>query len=432
MNSNQSPESNIKSVESDHDRTPDMESGRIRLQQLIESDHEECAALVDELIAIAVEQDATDVHLDPVGDEVRLTLRIRGMLYLLCSLDEETAALVTNRLKVMADLYIENRNMPQEGHIHGTDQSPWVQMRVSTYPTISGDCVSLRIFRERKTLQDINKLGLPRHALPPLFDALRAHDGLIVLAGPSGSGKTTTLYASLLHILKTGGRSHRVASVEDPIENTIPGVMQTEVNRDRGMTFGASLRAILRHDIEVIMVGEVRDAETAAIAVEAGLTGHLVLSTVHAGRSFTVPYRFLEMGVPPYALSGGLRLIVAQRLMRVYDEAERVPLTEEEMRQAMLSVQNQHNATASRFPESGGVQLLAEALVTDETLRAAILGKAPLKTFRSIAQQQGETLPHQALEAVRNGITSWSETCRVLAGDEGFESDTVDELDNSP
>jgi len=377
----------------------------------------------------AVNVQASDVHFDPFRDGLCVRFRVGGVLHHLVDLPKPLAMNVVRHCQNLARLLTHRSSLPQEGYIRREALDMPYNFRMATYPTYWGECASIRIFGAEPELRKIDELGFPDHVTQALHDSLVLQDGLILLSGPAGSGKTTTLYAALHHIVEESKATRRVATIEDPVENVIDGVMQTEVNRRVNLDFERALRSILRHDVGVIMVGEIRDTETAMNAVEASLTGHLVLSTVHAGRAYTVPYRLLEMGVPPYALSGGIQLVIAERLVRELREERSRPLTEEESswlpQAAREGARTVNGKKYSPITAYAGRFALAEKLATSEDLRRAIMEQATLSRFREIASQEGEDLPGQALRAVREGRTTWREVLRVLAGERGLEHGRV-------
>ncbi len=342
-------------------------------------------AVVDRLLHTAWQQRASDLHLDP--DQHSMVVRIRkdGALSQLETLPGSLAPTIVGRLKAMANLLVYRTDVPQEGRIQIEQSHLGAEVRVTTYPTAFGERVSLRLVSHHETVVALPELGLPASTLAALTKAMEQPDGVVLLTGPSGSGKTTTLYACLDHLTHLE-RQRTIFTVEDPIERHIPGVTQSEVNPTSGVTFPLALRTILRQDPEVILIGEVRDRETALIALEAGLTGHLVVSTVHAGSSPLVFARLLEMGAEPFALTTVVRGVLAQRLVRAAD------------------------------PDAGRI-LLAEWLPMSKPLRAAILARADGDELTAVAKQRGcgyKTLAECAATAIQEGRTTVKEVEHVL------------------
>ena len=388
-----------------------------RLETLSRRGPDAVSDIVDAIIETAVRLEASDLHLEPASDQMMIRMRLDGVMQDFGSLPAELAPNIVARCKVMADLLTYRCNVPQEGGASGADYAPGLDLRVSTYPTLHGERVAIRLFDSTTRLETLGQLGLTEPIENTLAASLCAPEGLILLSGPSGSGKTTTLYACLNHIRKSSRGGRHVVSVEDPIENEIEGVTQTAVNRSVALTFAASLRSLLRQDPEVIMVGEIRDAETAHIAVEAALTGHLVLSTVHAPRAALVPHRLLDMGVEPYSLAGALTLVLSQRLVRrLCPECSR-PVSSEEVDSLPPAVRESARVAvgcpACQHTGYSGRLLLAELIETSENLHDAIMARASRREFLQIAARQ-EDIVSMAWDKVRTGRTTAFDVQRVL------------------
>jgi type II secretory ATPase GspE/PulE/Tfp pilus assembly ATPase PilB-like protein len=278
--------------------------------QLDETAPEICARLLKS----ARDVSASDIHIQPLPDgSADVAYRLDGVIRPIESLNSSVAELVIGRIKFLAKLKTYEHSLPQDGRIGGSDTGIDQELRVSTFPTVSGEKVVIRFFTEQQT-GPLDQLGLDLDTLKTLQTFLNQTQGLLLLTGPSGSGKTTTIY-SCLHYLRTADRRH-IITIEDPVEQLIPGIMQTEVNEARGLTFPKSIRHLLRQDPEVIVIGEIRDDETAEIAVRAALTGHQVIATLHAGSCHGVIDRLRVMVEDRYALASVLELIVNQRLVR--------------------------------------------------------------------------------------------------------------------
>lgn len=269
--------------------------------------------LINGLIAEAVRQGASDIHLEPYESTLIVRLRVDGVLREVLTLPPRTAPLIVSRIKVMARLDIAERRVPQDGRIPLALGGKSLDVRVSTLPSRAGERVALRILDKEQAGFRLEELGMAPAVLQAFRTALKEPNGIVLVTGPTGSGKTTSLYAGL-GILNDSSRN--ILTIEDPVEYAVEGVGQTQVNTKVGMTFAAGLRAILRQDPDVVMVGEIRDVETAQIAVQASLTGHLVLSTVHTNDALGAIVRLRDMGVEPFLLASTLRLIMAQRLVR--------------------------------------------------------------------------------------------------------------------
>src|SRR5437899_2637680 len=287
-----------------------------QLDALAQAGPERTSRLVDLVLHDAVRRAASDVHFEPTHNVVEVRYRLDGVLHRVATLNRELAANLVARLKVLAELLTYRIDIPQEGSIREAAGGFGVEMRVSTFPTIHGEKVVVRLFDPSGRVLDLEELGLA----PPLLDAvtglLRERLGAIFLTGPSGSGKTTTIYACLRHLVQIGGGARHIVTIEDPVEQVLEGVSQAQARPGTEFDFARGLRSLLRQDPEIIMIGEVRDPETAAIAMEAALTGHLVISTLHAGSACGVVSRLLDMGIEPYLLTSSVKGIVNQRLIR--------------------------------------------------------------------------------------------------------------------
>jgi general secretion pathway protein E len=269
--------------------------------------------LVHDLIVRAVEALASDIHIEPREDSVRVRFRIDGVLHTVETLPPALRPAVTSRVKIMAHLNIAERRLPQDGRIRSTVRGKDIDLRVSTMPTLYGESVVLRILDRSSMRQDFAALGFSAAVLSALQNALAQPNGIILVTGPTGSGKTTTLYTAL-GSLDSG--SQKIFTVEDPIEYELAGINQIHVQPQIGLKFSSALRSILRQDPDIIMIGEIRDLETAEIAIQASLTGHLVLSTVHTNGAAATLTRLIEMGVADYLLASSLTAVLAQRLVR--------------------------------------------------------------------------------------------------------------------
>ncbi|MFZ4748437.1 MAG: GspE/PulE family protein, partial [Sphingomonas sp.] len=292
--------------------------------------------LINGIIAEAVRQGVSDIHIEPYESGLIVRMRIDGVLRETLRMPPHVAPVIVSRVKVMARLDIAERRVPQDGRIGLTLGGKLLDVRVSTLPSRAGERVVLRILDKENAGIDLDVLGMTPATLALLRDALAEPNGIILVTGPTGSGKTTTLYAGL-RLLNDGTRN--VLTVEDPVEYAIDGVGQTQVNSKVGLTFAAGLRAILRQDPDVVMIGEIRDRETAEIAVQASLTGHLVLSTVHTNDASGAITRMRDMKVEPFLLASTLRAVIAQRLVRRLCPECRRPVTADAAVAKLLDVE---------------------------------------------------------------------------------------------
>jgi type II secretory ATPase GspE/PulE/Tfp pilus assembly ATPase PilB-like protein len=347
--------------------------------------------IVERLLLRARSQGASDLHLDPCEEGVKVTLRRDGVLHSVETLPRALGPHVVGRFKALADLLAYRTDVPQEGRIPADRSGIEMEVRVGTYPTLLGERVAARLDAPEGRPRDLESLGLPSAALRELRAALAQPEGVLLLTGPSGSGKTTSLY-SCLHALVAQEPRRSLVTIEDPVERRVPGVTQTEVNPAAGLTFARALRSLLRQDPDVILVGEIRDRETAAIALEAGLTGHLVLSTVHAGTAPQVFARLLEMGIEPFVATTAVRGVLAQRLLR--------------------------RASAEDPSGYAGRVLAAEWITMGRALRHAILLRADGEELAEAAcAAGGRTLREEARALIARGATTQEEVDRVLGHD---------------
>ncbi len=270
---------------------------------------------LNDILKKAVRHGASDVHLSPAADGMKAALRVDGLLYDLAAFDNETRNATLVRVKVLSRLNVYKRDVPQDGRFSFAGPPP-IDVRVSTLPTIHGEKAVLRFLGSKDVPYDLDHLGMDPEMLGRYRSFVSRPQGLILVTGPTGSGKTTTLYASLAAARERRGAGLNLVTIEDPVEYLVPWLHQTQVNEKAGLSFAAGLRSVLRQDPNVIMVGEIRDRETAEIAMQAGLTGQLIFSTVHAESSAGVIARLLNMGVEPFVLASALVAVVGQRLVR--------------------------------------------------------------------------------------------------------------------
>ncbi|HTI72350.1 MAG TPA: GspE/PulE family protein [Candidatus Limnocylindria bacterium] len=403
-------------------------SETIRFLQSCSSDADiDTVRLVDCVIIDAVRAGASDIHIEPWESSIAVRVRLSGVLNELVHLPSDLLPKIAGRLKVMANLIGHETQLPQEGRASTFPEAGNVVLRVSTFPTIRGEKIVIRIFDPTNRSFDLNTLGMEEETLAGLKTLLTRPTGLILLTGPTGSGKTTAIYAALSHIIERAGPSISVATVEDPVEFNLSLIAQSQCNPARDYTYPIALRSLMRQDPQVIMIGEIRDAETANIAVQAGLTGHLVISTIHSGSTAGVFARLINMGIEPFLLSSAIVGVLGLRLVR-----KNCPVCTESYRpedSVILSLpQELHDtdfrrgmgcAACSHTGYSGRVTV-TESLLVDEVIRAAILQKLPTKALQEVAIGQGmNTLWNIGLRRVLRGETSIEEILRVI-GMEGF------------
>jgi len=361
-------------------------------------------AAVDLILAEADRLGASDVHVQPAAHALDVRFRIDGVLQPAAALPRDLGPNVVARLKVMADLLTYRTDIPQEGSIRAAAGGAATDRRVSTFPTVHGEKAVVRVFNPSAGLLDLDQLGLPSDILDALGRLLRERSGAVFLTGPSGSGKTTTIYACLRRLVAESGGRH-VVTIEDPVERVLDGVSQSQARPGTEFDFARGLRSLLRQDPEVIMVGEVRDRDTAAVAVEAALTGHLVFSTLHAGSACGVVGRLLEMGVEPYLLTGGVRGILNQRLLRRLCDCKRLDGV---TWQAVGCGACAGTGYRGRF-------LVAELLLPDAEFRRAVLRRADADELDEVARRSGwGTIRAAADAAVAAGRTTAAEVDRAL------------------
>ena len=381
---------------------------------------------VNVMLLDALKAGASDVHVESTTEGLRVRMRLDGVLRDISTLGKAHQSGILSRIKLLAGLDIAERRVPQDGRARLALADREVDLRVSTLPSIYGESAVVRLLDHSTTARGLAELGLSAE-LEARFDRLiHRPTGLILVTGPTGSGKTTTLYAALGRV---NGAAVKILTVEDPVEYRLAGITQIPVNRRAGLGFGSALRSMLRHDPDIIMVGEMRDRETAEIAVQAALTGHLVLSTLHTNDAVGGITRLVDMGIEPYLVSATVEAILAQRLVRVLCDACAEPIqpTPAELATAPASVAKR---TDRRFRRPRGCEACSgtgyrgrrgiyELFVPTERIRARVAQGATLDELRALARDDGLiTLREAAWEAARTGLTSIAEVLRVTAADE--------------
>ncbi len=375
---------------------------------------------VNQLLLEAVKIKASDIHLEPFEKELRIRYRIDGMLQTepVPKNVKHLEAAVISRIKIMAHMDIAEKRLPQDGQIRLAVMGRPIDVRVSVLPTMFGQGLALRLLDRQVMFRNLNNLGMPEDYLELYRQVLTLSHGVVLVTGPTGSGKTTTLYASLNEINRT---VYKIITVEDPIEYQLEGVSQVQVRPAIGLNFATMLRSILRHDPDIIMVGEIRDRETAQIAISAAMTGHLVFSTLHTNDASSAPVRLLEMGVEPYLVSSSLEAVIAQRLIRLLcprcktlvKKSNLLPWQDMEA----LSTDNVYKSKGCPFCRQSGYKgrtAIFEMFTLNNRMRELIINRSNAMQIRQEAISMGMRTLHQSgLEKVNQGLTSLAEIYRV-------------------
>jgi general secretion pathway protein E len=379
--------------------------------------------LVNLLIEEAVTAEASDIHIEPSEDSLRVRYRIDGILYDLEAPPRRLQAAVTSRIKLMAELNIAERRLPQDGRIRMTLNGRRVDIRVSSIPTIHGESIVMRLLDRSSVFMPFDKLGFSP-ATATTFDRLiNQPNKILLVTGPTGSGKTTTLYAALD---KINAPEKKIITIEDPVEYQLKGINQIAVRPKIGLTFAGGLRHIVRQDPDIIMVGEIRDLETAEISVQAALTGHLVFSTLHTNDAPGAITRLQDMGVEPYLIASVLSGVVAQRLVRRICQSCRVPDVADPGDLLAIGVTDEHGVELFRGQGcelcrktgyKGRVGIYELFMITEE-IRSLILRRASTGEIRRVAVEQGMvTLREDSWVKARTGFTTVEEILRVTQED---------------
>jgi len=377
---------------------------------------------VDQLISGAVAEHASDIHIEPFEDNLRVRYRLDGRLQEVEALPATDRLAVTSRIKIMAGLNIAERRQPQDGRIRTAVDGGTLDIRVATVPTLHGESLVLRLLHRDRTALELPKLGFGGTGLERLQRALDRPHGLLLVTGPTGSGKTTTLYAALSQLNHI---DRKILTVEDPIEYQLPGVNQTQVNPKFGLTFAHVLRSFLRHDPDIIMVGEIRDAETAEIAVHAALTGHLVLATLHTNDAPSAVTRLIEMGVEDFLLTSTVVAVVGQRLVRTLCRHCRAAADPDVVDIGHLGISTLKSSRIHtpykpvgcekcRGTGFSGRTTISEVMAMSEGLRQVILTHAESRSIRDLAVREGMlTMLGHGVEKIAAGMTTLDEVLRA-------------------
>ena len=387
---------------------------------LLESDDDApIIRFINAVLTEAVKENASDVHIEPYENRLGVRFRIDGILQEILQTRRALAPLVVSRIKVMSKLDIAEKRLPQDGRISLKIAGRAVDVRVSTMPSGHGERVVLRLLDKQAGRLDLRSLGMDETSMNIMDDLIHKPHGIILVTGPTGSGKTTTLYAALERI---NDNSRNIMTVEDPIEYFIDGIGQTQVNTKVEMTFARGLRAILRQDPDVVMVGEIRDLETAEIAVQASLTGHLVLSTLHTNTAAGAVTRLRDMGVEPFLLSSSLIGVLAQRLVRVLDDNSKLPYTARDYECRTLKVDPENPPQLYRAADADnngfrGRTGIYELISIDDHMRTMIHDGVSEQDLERYARTKGPGIRADGRKRVLEGSTTLEEVLRVTRAD---------------
>ena len=390
--------------------------------------------MVNHVIQDAIDRGASDIHIEPWEDMTGVRVRVNGVLQWLVGIPSDHHPNICGRFKVMANLESHTTGLPQDGKA-APEEFGGVQLRVSIFPTVYGEKIVCRVFNPNAKVFDISKLGFDDETLGRFKELASKPTGLILLTGPTGSGKTTAIYAAIGFILEKHGNAVAVSSVEDPVEQNLDWVNQSSLNPGRGYTYPSALRSLMRQDPEIIMVGEIRDEETAEIAINAGMTGHLVISTIHSGTTSGTFARLINMDIEPFLLASTIIGVLGVRLLRTNCMHCAAPYTPEayaleqlrqfegdEYLQALLDQQGFYKGNGcSACSDTGfsGRSSINELLVCDEGVREAVMQKKASRDIQSLAVQSGmRTLWTSGLQMVVDRKTTLEETLQKVAADQ--------------
>ena len=398
----------------------DLESAAEELEDadLLEDDDAPIIRLLNAVLAESLKEKASDIHVEPYEHEARIRFRLDGVLRTVLSPSVHIAPLLISRIKVMAKLDIAERRLPQDGRMSVKLGGRNVDLRVSTMPSSYGERVVMRLLDKSAGKLTVDALGMPPKTKSRLGDIIDRPHGIILVTGPTGSGKTTTLYAALQQMDQ---QQRNIMTVEDPVEYDLQGISQTQINMRAGMTFARGLRAILRQDPDVILIGEIRDKETAEIATQASLTGHLVLSTLHTNTAAGAVTRLQDLGVDSFLLSSTLRGVMAQRLVRRLCEHCKVPSEPDALTQRALNIDSTHliytpnGCDQCNHTGYGGRLGLFELVMIDEPMQQLIHDEAGEIDLQRCIREQTQSMVEEGYDMVRDGKTTLEEVLRVTS-----------------
>ncbi|MBQ7031651.1 MAG: type II/IV secretion system protein [Bacilli bacterium] len=392
-------------------------------------DNKPIVDIVNEMIIDAVKNGGSDIHFDPTEDELMVRIRVDGSLLEYAKVPATVKKNLITRIKIISGMNITETRLPQDGAIKGLIENMDVDLRVSSLPIVDGEKVVIRILDYRMSLNGLESIGLTKDNFTKINELIKKPNGIIMITGATGSGKSTTVY-SMLQVLNTTDRN--IITVEDPVEMKIAGINQVQVMSEIGLTFGSSLRSILRQDPDIIMIGEIRDDETARIAVRASITGHLVLSTIHTNNSLNTIERLLDMDVERYLLGSALSGIISQRLVKKLcpkcRSARPTNNYEKNLFKKVLNMDVQQIYTPVGCPECingyKGRIAVHEVLEITQEIRDAIVGNLRKEDLRRLVYgKDGSTLLKDGLIKVMEGFTSMDEIVRVIDVNDDFGED---------
>ena len=378
--------------------------------------------LVNHMISQSIKAKASDIHIEPYQDSFKVRYRVDGILYDLLTPPKWVQSALVSRIKIMANLDIAEKRLPQDGRIEVKIGNQVVDIRVSTIPISFGERVVLRLLDKKSSLIDIKNFGLDKEAFNKINDLIKVPNGIILVTGPTGSGKTTTLYSILKEIHKP---EINIITIEDPVEYQIEGIGQIQVNPKIDLTFAKGLRSIVRQDPDVILIGEIRDNETAEIAVQSALTGHLVFSTLHTNDAPSAITRLLDIGIEPFLISSSVNAVLAQRLIRVLCKSCKKEYSPSEKALKNIGLDKPEYRDKKFYKAVGcskcfntgykGRAIILEIMILNEDLKEAILANASALTIKQKAIESGglKTLRHDGAKKVLQGITTIEEILRV-------------------
>ncbi len=408
----------VSSILDDFDEAGDVEVVEEAEEDVehVNTDDAPLVRLVNSILIDAVKKGVSDIHIEPFEKQVRVRFRIDGSLQEMPPLPNKLKAAVTSRLKIMSDLDISERRVPQDGRIKIRMRTKSVEFRVSTLPTLFGEKIVMRILDQGNLTLDLTKFGFTEKALKDFVDAVESPYGMVLVTGPTGSGKTTTLYSALSRINEVGVN---IMTAEDPVEYNLFGVNQVLVRNEVGMTFAAALKAFLRQDPNIVMIGEIRDLETGSIAVKAALTGHLVLSTLHTNDAPSTVTRMIDMGIAPFQIASAVNLIQAQRLLRKLCPECKKPIKVPEELWEQLDLKGDEEIFGPvGCPKCNGTGKKGrigayEVMVMTPALRNVVLNEGSTAEIREQALKDGMmTLRMDAVLKMKNGIVDYEEVIR--------------------